>query len=430
MALNPNIPLQVKVPSVAQSFNILDKERAFQNQQDLQQQQLGQNQQRLDMLGQNQESQQDIRDAQLEGLRIKNQQAEQDRQQKSMAIAALQLSRLKDNPDAQKKFLTDRDEMLEAEGRPNKETKEEIKLFDSDPQKFNDNIAKTVQFAYDSGILKRPQLPASIQEFERYKKLSPQDRRIFDSLKRKQNFYIDPATGNKVLIPGVAEGTQQLKSAEETGKLLAKQKIEKTPAEVATDKAFAPDYVKFITGESSDMQKQIKQLDNVVSTLDKVIKDNKDIEAGTKFRIKDGKKEKLIEKDLSSPRIGITPDFIQAVSDPEALAIRERVEEVAQRNLRIILGAQFTEKEGEKLIARVYNQKLDEKENLKRVKALSKQMTKAFKAKESAADYYAENGTLKGWNGKIMTLSDIEEGFNEEASKTPKTEQIIDFNDL
>jgi len=425
MALNPNIPLQVKVPSVAQSFNILDKERAFQNQQDLQQQQLSQSQQRLDMLGQNQESQQDIRDAQLEGLRIKNQQAEQDRRQRSMAVTALQLSRLKNDSKAQEQLLLDRSERLKAEGKDSRETDEELELFRSDPEKFNQDIDKAVQLSYDSGILKRPQLPASIQEFERYKKLSPQDRRIFDSLKRKQNFYIDPATGNKVLIPGVAEGTQQLKSAEETGKLLAKQKIEKTPAEVATDKAYADDYVKFVTGESSDIEKQIAQLDNVVLTLQKVIRDNEDIEAGTKFRIKDGKKEKLIEKDLSSPRIGITPDFIQAASDPEALAIRERVEEVAQRNLRIILGAQFTEKEGEKLIARVYNQKLDEKENLKRVKALSKQMTKAFKAKESAADYYAENGTLKGWNGKIMTLSDIEEGFNEETSKKSKTEQDL-----
>lgn len=431
MALNPNIPLQVKVPSVAEAINIYDQERAFQNQQDLQQQQLSQNQQRLDMLGQNQESQQDIRGAQLEGLKIKNQQAEQDMQQKSMAVTALQLSRLKNDPKAQEQLLLDRSERLKAEGKNNRETDEELELLMSDRKKFNQDIDKAVQLSYDSGILKRQQTPSSVQEYEYVKKLLPVEQERYFKVKRTQgDFRYDPVTGRKELYPGVAEGKQQLKSAEETGKLLAKQKIERTPAEVATDKAFAPDYVKFVTGESSDMQKQIKQLDNVVSTLDKVIKDSKDIEAGTKFRIKDGKKEKLIEKDLSSPRIGITPDFIQAVSDPEALAIRERVEEVAQRNLRIILGAQFTEKEGEKLIARVYNQKLDEKENLKRVKALSKQMTKAFKAKDSAADYYAENGTLKGWNGKIMTLSDIEEGFNEETSKKSKTEQIIDFNDL
>ena len=108
MALNPNIPLQVKVPSAAEAINIYDKEIASRNQRDLQQQQLSQSQQRLDMLGQNQESQQDIRDAQLEGLRIKNQQAEQDRQQKSMAVTALQLSRLKNDSKAQEQLLLDR----------------------------------------------------------------------------------------------------------------------------------------------------------------------------------------------------------------------------------------------------------------------------------------------------------------------------------
>ena len=196
MALNPNIPLQGKVPSVAQSLNILDKKRAFQNQKDVQQQQLSQNQQRLDMLGQNQESQQEIRDAQLESLRIKNQQAEQDRQQKSMAITALQLSRLKDDSKAQEQLLSDRSERLKAEGKDSRETNEELELLRSDPEKFNQDIDKAVQLSYDSGILKQQQLPSSVQEYKFYKKLPSGEKRMFDNLKRaNKGVVFDEKTG-------------------------------------------------------------------------------------------------------------------------------------------------------------------------------------------------------------------------------------------
>ena len=185
MALNPNIPLQVNVPSVAEAINIYDQERAFQNQRDLQQQQLDQSQQRLDMLGQNQESQQDIRDAQLESLRIKNQQAEQDRQQRSMAVTALQLSRLKNDSKAQEQLLLDRSERLKAEGKDSRETDEELELLRSDPKKFNQDIDKAVQLSYDSGILKRQQTPSSVQEFEYVKKLSPVDQEKYFKVKSK-----------------------------------------------------------------------------------------------------------------------------------------------------------------------------------------------------------------------------------------------------
>jgi hypothetical protein len=225
MALDPNIPLQGKVPNVAEAINILDKERAIQNQRNLQQQQLVQNQQRLDLVGRNQESQQEIRDVKLEGLKIKNQQAEHDRQQRSMAVSALQLNRLKD-PKAQEQFLMDRSERLKAEGKDSRETDEELQLLKSDPKKFNQDIDKAVQFSYDSGILKRQQTPSSVQEYEYVKKLSPEEKRVFSDLKREnKGIVFDEKTGAARAVEGYADVQKEIQKSKKTGELEAKKEL-------------------------------------------------------------------------------------------------------------------------------------------------------------------------------------------------------------
>lgn len=112
---------------------------------------------------------------------------------------------------------------------------------------------------------------------------------------------------------------------------------------------------------------------------------------------------------LSGPLVGswvgqaLAPTF-----NPESLITKEAIEEVVQRNLRLILGAQFTEKEGERLISRAFNPKLQEPENARRVSRLLASIEDAAKARESAAQYFIQNGTLVGWNGRIPGLEDIE----------------------
>jgi len=85
--------------------------------------------------------------------------------------------------------------------------------------------------------------------------------------------------------------------------------------------------------------------------------------------------------------------------NPSGVKAKELVSEVVQRNLRLILGAQFTEKEGEQLINRAYNPKLSEKENIERIQRLATSMKKALKQKQDAAKYFEKNGTLKGYAG-------------------------------
>lgn len=100
---------------------------------------------------------------------------------------------------------------------------------------------------------------------------------------------------------------------------------------------------------------------------------------------------------ITGPVIGRLPDFVQQAINPDAINVREQVEEVVQRNLRLILGAQFTQQEGAQLISRAYNPSLQEGENIDRVTRLADQMDSALNSRESAIRYYEANGTLAGW---------------------------------
>ena len=157
-----------------------------------------------------------------------------------------------------------------------------------------------------------------------------------------------------------------------------------TKAEEAVDKAFGTEYATFATGGFADVQKNIKQLKEVRDRLTK-------------------------RDDLTGPVVGNLPNAMRRVTNPSSIAAQEAVEEVVQRNLKLVLGAQFTEKEGEKLIARAYNPALEEGENKKRLDRLIGAIETAYEAKKRAAEYYETHGTLKGFKGKWnYTMSDIE----------------------
>lgn len=159
-----------------------------------------------------------------------------------------------------------------------------------------------------------------------------------------------------------------------------------TPGQKKADEKFGVDFVDFATGGYADVMKQLDQLREASATLGS-------------------------GKAISGPIMGNMPDSVLAVTNPQAVATKEAIQEVAQRNLRLILGAQFTEKEGERLIARVFNPRLSETENKKRVDRLIKQIGDAAKAKLDAAQYFQKHGSLTGWQGRLPRLSDFDPDF-------------------
>lgn len=225
---------------------------------------------------------------------------------------------------------------------------------------------------------------------------SPKDRYVssggglFDT--QTQQWMMPPSSKDGFKVVG--KGGQVFD--ESTGQFIAPEgggaATELTPAQKAVDQAFGKDYAASVAGGGyADSQKNLAQLQSVADDLEK--------------------------KQLTGPFIGSTPDFITKFTHPEAIDVRERVEEVVQRNLREILGAQFTETEGERLISRAYNPRLPEHVNAKRVKRLLGAMKQAYQAKQDAARHYEQYGTLSNYPGSArITVEDLEAAIEDEGA--------------
>lgn len=156
-----------------------------------------------------------------------------------------------------------------------------------------------------------------------------------------------------------------------------------TTGQEAVDKEFGREYTDFVArGGYADVMKQLDQLEEAAHALE-------------------------TDSSLTGPLRGNLPDAVRAYTNPRAIQVREAVEEVVQRNLRVILGAQFTEREGERLISRAFNPRLLPTENAKRARRLITQIRSMAEAKRSAAEYFERHGSLQGWKGRLAPSPSI-----------------------
>lgn len=175
-------------------------------------------------------------------------------------------------------------------------------------------------------------------------------------------------------------------------------------ARQAVDRAYAKDYVDFIQGGAADAVKALTDLDQASNNLKKSIRAGKDNLTGPVVG--------------SISKIPVVGKAIQDIAFPDSANTQELVEYTVQRSLRPILGAQFTEKEGERLISRVYNPRLDQKTNALRLDRLRQQLQRAYDEKMKAAKWFERYGTLSGFQGKTSwNVSDFEP--EDEGPKTP-----------
>jgi hypothetical protein len=173
-----------------------------------------------------------------------------------------------------------------------------------------------------------------------------------------------------------------------------------TEGQKAVDKKFAETNVEWLTGQNADVAANAAQVATVLSQ----------VEAG---------------KPLTGPAFGalqaIAPDFLTAIINPQATNALEQIQEVAQRNLKIVLGAQFAQKEGEQLIRRAYNPALSPAQNAARLRRLFAQIQVAAQQKQAMVEYFQENGTLRGYKGKIPSVEDFYKVLREGDQALPLT---------
>lgn len=183
---------------------------------------------------------------------------------------------------------------------------------------------------------------------------------------------------------------------------------ELSPGFKKRDELFAQIALDWETGGGSDALKQLVQLEDVIGRIDS-------------------------GEDVSGGVSGFAPDLVRALVNPNAQDAKDTVEEVVQRNLRVILGAQFTAKEGEQLIARAFNAKLTPEINRKRLQRLFTQMRLAAEQRQEMTNYFNQNGTLQGYQGKQPSMADFYsaiEGSGGAGSSVPKVTTDEEYDAL
>jgi hypothetical protein len=122
--------------------------------------------------------------------------------------------------------------------------------------------------------------------------------------------------------------------------------------------------------------------------------------------------QKLVENNgapLTGAVISTFPDYVKKFfpAGVESLNAKQLVEQVVQRNVREILGAQFTQVEGENMVKRAYDDRLPEIENAQRLQRLLTAMKIGADQKQAQVEYWNKNNTISGFTGKLSTLEDF-----------------------
>ena len=87
---------------------------------------------------------------------------------------------------------------------------------------------------------------------------------------------------------------------------------------------------------------------------------------------------------------------------PKLADARDRIRGIAYKTLRETLGAQFTEREGQRLVDTYFNPQLNEEQNLKRLMDFRDEMLKIQEEREAFLDYFDNNnGSGIGYRPKV-----------------------------
>lgn len=151
--------------------------------------------------------------------------------------------------------------------------------------------------------------------------------------------------------------------------------------EQVIDELTAKEYTEYVNlGGKSAVQSKIKKLNKAIQDLEG-------------------------SDDLNSWLTGILPESMKALLNEKGLSVQQAVESVIQGNLRETLGAAFAQKEGEMFLARGYDARLSDENNIERVKSLLKEIEDRANARTQTFDYFKKNKTMQGYDGPVFTES-------------------------
>jgi hypothetical protein len=241
---------------------------------------------------------------------------------------------------------------------------------------------------------------ADMTNFNFYNSLDEDGRKTWDKMKNQ-----DPAT--LLLLE-----TIKRQAASAGG-------LDLLPGQIEIDKAFGKTIADYKLQGQAQIISNLQNLSEKINILDGTIKNNK----GQRYNV-------------SGPLIGVLDDAALAVAYPDAAGFRSDIRDIVFQSLREKLGAQFTEKEGERLVNAAFNFYLEEEQNIGRLKRLYKTIEDAANAKNAAIAYFDEKGTLQGYSlqapisfddihASVVQESDFDNVSDEDLAsiiKDPRTE--------
>ena len=264
-------------------------------------------------------------------------------------------------------------------------TPEQAMLFDVAPNAVAGGMAEQM-FAKPAGPSYADKLAREKFEYEKaqgktsFEQLTPQEEIELFGQDMPGSYQRNTVTQEIKPITGTAPRSPLVEVTNNPNQLPNKDTL--SPIQVKMDNAYADLLVNWNIGGQGDVVKQVDQLDQVLTRL----------ESG---------------QDVTGFIWGNMPDWMLSGLNPNALDTRELVQEVVQRSLRETLGAQFTEKEAEMLLARAYNPRLDEKQNAQRVRRLIDMIKSRAEQLDSLNTYMNANATSAGWNGTLKSAYEI-----------------------
>jgi hypothetical protein len=197
---------------------------------------------------------------------------------------------------------------------------------------------------------------------ERQSKLNEllQEQKLMAALQPKGTSPLDLAKIKEMEAKTKLYESKAKQSTQQPSSVFEKKKMEKLAAAG----------VDYITKDRDQYLNNINKIDNAIGILDK-------------------------DNVMTSGRfVGRLPDFARTES---SITARENIQSAIQETLRPTLGAQFTEREGERIMNLQYNENLDESENKKRALELKKFIEKKVKFSDDLYSYIEEKGSDKGF---------------------------------
>ncbi len=257
------------------------------------------------------------------------------------------------------------------------------KLAMSDEKAASDFLDKALfELAKQSGTAAGAKDTADISNYEFYTSLDEEGKKTWNKMKNQDPlalFALEEAK-RKARSPGSLDLTVgQKKVDEEFGKIMA-------------------DYV--LKG-GPQIKSNLKNLEEKIEIL----------EAG--------------DLNVSGPAIGVLGDAAMGAFAPDAASFISDIRDIVFQSLREKLGAQFTEREGNRLVNAAFNQYLDESRNVARLKRLYDTIDQAARSKEAAIAYYEEKGTLQGYTVPTLDFQSIMSGLVQESDFEGMTDEEL-----